>query len=238
MGRKSRPAPEAKRPANWKYEGDQAEKKFRLTLYYKVFGAFTIIVGILFAAIRILRSKDYFLINATIEHWVWYALVVGAMLLLGRYVGEMPKNKSTRKMARVIASILTLCILLVTYVQCISRIDTSFLKYGTYASPDGKYEAVVMCAKLYGEEPAEGEEQEVDVLYKAYRRINRFFYDGSGYSDTVNMIWLVNDEDATLQPMWSEDGKTLSLTTGGKALTMNLDDGTPRVMNTMTLDFE
>ena len=238
MGRKNKPSVRAQKPENWNYQGDQAENKFRLTLYYKVCGVLTIIVAILFAAVRILRNNDYFLINAAMEHWLWYALVVGALLLLGRYVGEMPKNKSNRKIVRVLCAVFTLCLLLVTYVQCISRIDSSFVKYGIYTSPDGQHEAVVMIAKLYGEEVPEGETQEVDVLYKAYPRINRFFFDGTEYEDTRNMIWLVNDEDATLQPEWSEDGKTITLTTAGNALTMNLDDGTTQIMNTVVLEFE
>lgn len=61
-----------RRTLDWKYEGDQAEKKFRLTLYYKVCGLLTIIVGILYAIIRVLRGRNYFLINTSIEHWVWY----------------------------------------------------------------------------------------------------------------------------------------------------------------------
>ena len=238
MGRKNKPKVEAKRPENWNYKGDRAEKKFRLTMYYKVCGAYTLIVGLLFAAVRILRGKDYFLINASLEHWLWYALVIGALLLLGRYIGEMPSSQSGRKKVRVLVAIVTLCLLVVTYLQCIGRIDSSFLKYAVYTSPDGEREAVVMMAKLYGPEPADGEEQQVDVLYKAYPRINKLFYNGADYEDTENMIWLVNDTTATLQPAWSEDGKALTLTTAGNAMTMNLTDGTPREMNSLTLEFE
>lgn len=213
-----------RRTLDWKYEGDQAEKKFRLTLYYKVCGLLTIIVGILYAVIRVLRGRNYFLINTSVEHWVWYALVIGALLILGRYITEMPKKKSTQKSVRILVAIGTLCLLVLTFVQCLSRIDTGFFKYQICASADCSREAVVMCSKLYGEEPEDGSAAEVDVLYKAYPRINRFFYDGSDYENMENMIWIVNNEKATLDYSWSEDGKTFTLT-------VNADDEEIKVLN-------
>ena len=67
MGRKNRQqrekqAAQAKQEAakfnfGKKYEGDQAEKRFHLNLYYKVAGIFTIIVGAIYAAMRIVQGK-------------------------------------------------------------------------------------------------------------------------------------------------------------------------------------
>lgn len=231
-----------RRTLDWKYEGDQAEKKFRLTLYYKVCGLLTIIVGILYAIIRVLRGRNYFLINTSIEHWVWYALVIGALLIIGRYITEMPKKKSTQKSVRILVAIGTLCLLVLTFVQCLSRIDTGFFKYKIFSSDDGSREAVVMCSKLYGEEPEDGSPAEVDVLYKAYPRINRFFYDGSDYANMENMIWIVNNEKATLDDSWSEDGKTFTLTTNASAddiKVLNLDgESGKKPLDTVVVEFE
>lgn len=233
---------ELRRTPGWKYEGDQAEKKFRLTMYYKVCGLLTIIVGILYAVIRVLRSRDYFLINTSIEHWVWYALVIGALLVIGRYITEMPKKKSTQKSVRILVAIGTLCLLVLTFVQCLSRIDTGFFKYQICASADGSREVVVMCSKLYGDEPEDGSAAEVDVLYKAYPRINRFFFDGSDYENMENMIWIMNNEKATLDCSWSGDGRMFTLTTNAddeeiKVLNLEGEAG-KKPLNTVVVEFE
>lgn len=225
MGRKNkqqreRQAAQAKQDAakfnfGKKYEGEQAEKKFRLGLYYKVTGIFTIIVGILYAAVRIVQNKGYVLMNTGLQYWVWYALVIGVLLVLGRYISDMPKTPGTRKIVKVIVSIATICMLLLTYVQCIQLIDSGYYKYATVVSPDGQHEIVIMRQNLSNAAISEeeiAEEATVNyTFYKAYPVLNKYFCDTRGDKD-FNMIALKDAPDAKLFLTWNEDG-TLTLNT-------------------------
>jgi len=198
-----------------KYEGEQAEKKFRLTLYYKITGIFTILVAILYAAMRIVQGKGYVLMNTGLQYWVWYALVIGVVLVLGRYISDMPKSQGTRKIVKIVVSIATICLLLLTYVQCIQLIDSGYFKYATIESPDGEHTVVIMRQNLSNAAISEEEIAEDETVnytfYKAYPVINKYFCDTRGDED-FNMIALKEAPDARIYPTWNEDG-TLTLTT-------------------------
>jgi len=255
MGRKNRQqrekqAAQAKQEAakfnfGKKYEGDQAEKRFHLNLYYKVAGIFTIIVGAIYAAMRIVQGKGYALMNTGLQYWIWYALVIGVILLLGRYVSDMPKNQGTRKIVKVIVAIATICLLLLTYIQCIQLIDSGYNKYAIIDSPDGEHRVVIMRQNLTNAAISEEEiaaEDTVDyTFYKAYPVINKYFCDTRGDED-FNMIALKAAPDAKLYPEWNEEEGTLLLTTDAAPETVltfgdeDSDDVTR--LDTITVDYK
>ena len=254
MGRKNkqqreRQANQAKQDAakfnfGKKYEGDQAEKKFRLSLYYKLAGGFTILVGILYAVMRIVQSKGYVMMNTGLQYWVWYALVIGVLLVVGRYISDMPKTPGTRKIVKVVVSIATICMLLLTYVQCIQLIDSGYFKYATIDSPDGQHKVVIMRQNLTNAAISEEEiaaEETVDyTFYKAYPVLNKYFCDTRGDAD-FNMIAVKGYPEAKLFPTWNEDG-TLTLNTDAPAesiLTFGEDGSEDQVkLDTITVDLK
>ena len=255
----------------------EAGKKFQLTMYYKVAGTFTVLVGVLYAAVRMLASKGYMLINTSMQYWIWYALVIGMLLLLGRYISEKPVNPSTRRIVKIVTSIATVCVLLLMYVQCIDMIDNGLQKYSTQTSPDGSRTVVIMRDIMTVEDDKnlneDGTPVAVDyVTYRAYPKINRFFCDSSNEKDSgehmiwlmdgekkqvkavwsagdtiqtlpvedANFIWLQQDTETTLDGVWSEDGKTYTITANGEAFEI-IDDGgaeTGKKLNTIMIEFE
>ncbi len=229
-----------------KYEGEQAEKKFRLGVYYKLTGVFTIIVGLLYAAMRIVQNKGYVLMNTGLQYWIWYALVIGVVLVLGRYISDMPKNAGTRKIVKVIVAIVTICLLLMTYVQCIQLIDTGYNKYSVIDSPDGQYKVVIMRQNLSNAAVSEEEiaaEETVDyTFYKAYPVINKYLCDTRGDED-FNMIALKSAPDAKIFPEWNEEEGILTLTTDAApecVLTFGEGEGEGDVLklDTITVDYK
>lgn len=254
MGRKNRQqrekqAAQAKQDAakfnfGKKYEGDQAEKRFRLSMYYKITGVMTIIVGLLYAAMRIVQGKGYVLMNTGLQYWIWYALIICIILLVGRYISDMPKNAGTKKIVKVVVSIATICLLLLTYVQCIQLIDSGYFKYATIESPDGEHTVVIMRQNLTNATIAEeeiAEDETVDyTFYKAYPVLNKYFCDTRGDED-FNMIALESAPDAKIYPTWNEDG-TLTLTTDAaeeNVISFGGEDGEQSVkLDTITVDLK
>lgn len=196
--------------------GNSAEsgKKFQLTMYYKVAGVFTIICGALYAAVRVLASNGYMLINTSAQYWIWYALVIGMLLLLGRYISEKPTTPTARKVVKIVTSIATICMLLLLYAQCINMIDNGLQKYAVQTSPDGKNTAIIMRDLMTVEDAdnmnEDGTPVAVDyVTYRAYPKINRFFCDSSNEKDSgENMIWLMDGEKKQVKAVWST-GETI-----------------------------
>ena len=192
----------------------EAGKKFQLTMYYKVAGIFTIICGVLYAGVRVLASNGYMLVNTSMQYWIWYALVIGLLLLLGRYISEKPVNPTTRKAVKICTSIVTICLLLLLYAQCINMIDNGLQKYAVQTSPDGTKNVVIMrdimSVEGNSDDAAEGEVVTIDyVTYRAYPQINRFFCDSSKEKDSgENMIWLMDNEKKQVKAVWSE-GETI-----------------------------
>lgn len=198
----------------------EAGKKFQLTMYYKVAGIFTILVGALYAAVRVLASKGYMLINTSLQYWIWYALVIGMLLLLGRYISEKPANASTRRIVKIVTSIATICLLLLLYVQCIDMVDNGLQKYAEQTSPDGNKTVVIMRDLMTVEDDKnvgeDGNPVAVDyVTYRAYPKINRFFCDSSNEKDAgENMIWLMDGEKKQVKAVWSAGDTIHTLPTG------------------------
>lgn len=191
--------------------GNTAEsgKKFQLTAYYKVAGLFTIICGILYAAVRVLASNGYMLINTGTQYWIWYALVIGLLLVIGRYISEKPKTPTTRKAVKISVSIVSICLMLLLYAQCINMIDNGLQKYAVQTSPDGTRKVIIMRDLMtVGDGNAtdeEGNTATIDyVTYRAYPQINRFFCDSSKEKDSgENMIWLMDNEKKQVKAVWS-----------------------------------
>lgn len=196
--------------------GNAAEsgKKFQLTMYYKVAGLFTIICGILYAVVRVLAAKGYMLINTGTQYWIWYALVIGLLLVIGRYISEKPQTPTTRKAVKISVSIVTICLMLLLYAQCINMIDNGLQKYAVQTSPDGTKNVIIMRDLMtVGDDSAtdeEGNTATVDyVTYRAYPQINRFFCDSSKEKDSgENMIWLMDGDKKQVKAVWST-GETI-----------------------------
>ena len=218
------------------YTGDpRAEKKFHIGMYYKVTGGYTLVVAILYAVQRALNSKGYIMINSTLPYWLWYALVIGILLVVGRLIANLPKNNVTRRAVKVCVAIVSIFTLFAMYLQCISRIDTECNQYAVVDSPDGKREVVIMRANLTISKAAQEGEDAQDkqyTLYKAYPKLNAVFCDGR---DNTDMIWLVNDPDAKLNYEWSDNG--LRLYTEGNAMETTEADGTTHLLNEIDLTF-
>ncbi len=205
-------------PINWKYQGDQAEKRSRLKVYYIIAMVFTGIAALMFVIIRTLHGKGYFLINTTIEIWVKYAILLGALIIGGRYFSDLPKMPSSRKIAKVVMALIVIGIMFVGYFNGINQIDTGYFKVGAYKSPDGQHEVLVFKSNKQFID-LEGETN-VFTYYVAFPKINSFFCGGSkyeeiGYEDFGNMIWLNNDADAPTEIKWNENGNVFTLTTTG-----------------------
>lgn len=199
----------------------EAGKKFQLTAYYKVAGLFTIICGALYAAVRVLAGKGYMLINTSIQYWLWYALIIGMLLVLGRYISDRPVNPTTRKAVKITTSIVTICLLLLLYAQCINMIDNGLQKYAVKTSEDGKRTVVIMQDIVTMEDDThtgeDGQPTAVNyITYRAYPQINKYFCDSSMEKDSAeNMIWLMDNETKQVKGVWS---------TGDSVATLNAND--------------
>lgn len=199
----------------------ESGKKFQLTAYYKVAGIFTIICGLLYAGVRILADNGYMLINTSMQYWIWYALVIGLLLLIGRYISEKPTTPTTRKAVKICVSIMTICMLLLLYAQCMNMIDNSLQKYAVQTSDDGERTVIIMRDIVTMEDDKnlteDGQPVAVDyVTYRAYPQINRFFCDSSNEKDVAeNLIWLMDAEKGQVKAIWSQ---------GESIKTMNAND--------------
>lgn len=134
---------------NKDYKGDQAEKKARLSLFYKIAGGYTLLAALAYTVVQVIYNKGYMLINTTLQYWLWYALVIGVILLVGRLLSDFPKNPGTKKIMRVISALMSLFLLLSMYVQCITMIDNGFHKYAIVKSENGENEVVIMRCDLH-----------------------------------------------------------------------------------------
>lgn len=182
------------------------ERQFRLTTYYKVVTIYTLIVAVAYGALFIARQKGYQLINTTALYWLWYALVIGVILLIGKFVTNLPKAESTRRSVRISVGIVTVVTLFAMYVNVVSQIDSGLHKFATLDAPDGQHTVIVMKANVKVA-ATKTEEAKVYTVYAAYPRINKYFCDSSG---AVDVIMLLNDEDASLSKEWTQNGLILS----------------------------
>jgi hypothetical protein len=185
---------------------DAAERAFRLTAYYKIVTIYTLIVAIAYGALYYARTRGYQIINAPILYWLWFALVIGIILLVGKYVANLPKSESTRRGVRISVAIVSIATIFVSFMNVVSQMDSGLMKYATLTSPDGAHTAIVMKADARIAATAT-EQAKVYTIYAAYPRINRFFCDSSGELD---VIMLLNDEDATINKEWTEKGLILT----------------------------
>ncbi len=203
-------------------------------MYYKVTGGYTLVVAILYAVQRALNSKGYIMINSTLPYWLWYALVIGILLVVGRLIANLPKNNVTRRAVKVCVAIVSIFTLFAMYLQCISRIDTDFNKYAVVDSPDGKREVVIMRANLTISNPPRRERTRRTSSIPSIRRIPNST-PSSAMAGTTRIIWLVNDPDAKLNYEWSDNG--LRLYTEGNAMETTEADGTTHLLNEIDLTF-
>lgn len=199
------------------------ERAFRLTTYYKVVTIYTLIVAIVYGALYYARTRGYQLIEAQILYWLWFALVIGIILLVGKYVANLPKNEATRRGVRISVAIVSIATIFFSYMTALSQIDSGLMKYATLTSPDGAHTVIVMKADTKIAATAT-QEAKVYTIYAAYPRVNKFFCDSSGKLD---VIMLVDDEDASLSKEWTDNG--LILSTDGETV-----DG----QNTIELTFD
>jgi len=182
------------------------ERAFRLTTYYKIVTIYTLIVAVAYGALYYARTRGYQLIEAQVLYWLWFALVIGIILLVGKYVTSLPKSESTRRGVRISVAIVSIATIFFSYMTALSQIDSGLMKYATLTAPDGAHTVIVMKAdtKISA---TDTEDAKVYTIYAAYPRINKFFCDSSGEMD---VIMLLDDEDATLSKEWTENGLILS----------------------------
>ncbi len=183
-----------------------SERGFQLTTYYKIVTIFTLIVAVGYGALYIARQQGYQLINTSALYWLWYALVIGIILLVGKFIANVPKSESTRRSVRISVSIVTVVTIFVMYVNVVSQLDSGLHKFATLESPDGEHTVIVMQADVKVA-ATETEAAKVYTVYAAYPKINRYFCDSSGNPD---VIMLLDDQNATLNKEWTENGLILS----------------------------
>ncbi|MGI6238907.1 MAG: hypothetical protein ACOYI5_04685 [Christensenellales bacterium] len=198
------------------------ERIAQLSLYYKVVTVYIIIVAIAYGALRAANAAGYMLINTTAEYWLWYALVIGVILLVGKFIANIPKNPNTQRGVRISVGIVSVVTIFAMYAFMVSRIDNGFSRYAAITSQDGAREVIIMRADV-DVAATQTEDAKVYTLYTAHLRLNRFFCETRKGSE---VIMLIDDPDATLDYEWTENGVTLK--TAGNAIE-NLD--------TLTLTF-
>ncbi len=183
------------------------ERQFHLTTYYKIVTIYTLITAIAYGALYIARAKGYQLINASILYWLSFALMIGIILLIGKYVANLPKSESTRRGVRIAVAILSIAIIFMSYVRIVSQIDSGLMKYATLTSPDGAHTVILMRANTRF--PAtETADAKVYTTYAAYPKLNRYFCETNGYTD---FVMLLDDEDAPVNMEWADDSLTLTV---------------------------
>ena len=187
-----------------------SERAFRLTSYYKIVTVLTLIVAVAYGALYVARQKGYQLINTSILYWLWYALIICIILLIGKFLSNLPKNESTRRSVRISVGIITVCTIFAMYVFTISQIDNNFSKYATLDSPDGAHQVIVMRADVKVAK-TETNPAKVYTLYGAYEKLNSFFCKNN--PGEADIIMLQDDPDAKLDYDWS--GNTVTLSTSG-----------------------
>ena len=129
------------------YTGDpRAEKKFHIGMYYKVAGGYTLVVAILYAVERVLNSRGYLLINTKIPYWLSYALVIGILLVVGRAIANLPKEKIPRTVTKITMSVISVIILYFMFQVIDVRIRQDFRVQDVIPSLDGSIEILVMRA--------------------------------------------------------------------------------------------
>ena len=189
-----------------KQRSSGGERAFRLTTYYKIVTIFTILAALGYGALYVARQQGYQLINTSTLFWLFYALIIGVILLVGKFIVNLPKSESTRRSMRISVGIVTVLTIFVMYVNVVSQLDSSLHKYATLKSPDGKHTVIVMQANIKIA-ATKTEEAKVYTAYTAYPKINRYFCDSSGDPD---VILLLDDQNAVLNKEWTDNGLILS----------------------------
>ena len=195
-------------------EGKGEEKRrFVFDTYYKIVGILTLIIAIAYCALHSLGQNGYMLINTTILYWMWFALIICIILLLGRFVANIPQNPLTRKSVKICVAIVSVITIFMTYLSCIQRIDYDLHQCAEIVSDDGAHDIVVFRADM-----------ESLTVYKAYPRRNSVFCDSSATDD---VIMLIDGADVDLKKEWTDDSLRLFVESGAiegmESITIPLD---------------
>lgn len=203
-----KPFPGANKGAAGNQEANK-ESRFKLDLYQKIVIAITVVVSVLYCAVYTFAQKGQMLINTATQYWLWFAVVICVILLVGRFVMKLPKRESTRKALKMGVAIVSLILIYMTYLSCVESIEAGWAQCAEITSEDGKHSVVVMRidVDLTGdeEETAETEAaEETDkaesyTLYSAYPRINKYFCDNTAQD---NLIMIRDGLDVELKMEW------------------------------------
>lgn len=119
-------------------------RQIKLSSYYIVVLALLFITGVLYTVLYTYENNGSMLINTSVIIWTWYALIIEAILLLGRYLTSMPKNPGTRKSVKVCVCIVSIVTIFSMYVTCLGRIDLRPKVYAEISSEDKEHSFIVM----------------------------------------------------------------------------------------------
>lgn len=202
-----KPFPGANRGAAENKE-ESKESRFKLDLYQKIIIAITAVVSILYCVVYTLGQKGYMLINTATQYWLWFAVIICLLLLIGRFVMKIPKGATGKKSAKICVAVVSLILIFMTYLSCVESIEAGWQQCAEIPSEDGEQSVIVMRIDVDipedEENVPEGEEPEIIksyTLYSAYPRINSFLCDNSAQE---NLIMLENGKDVELKMEWIE----------------------------------
>ena len=182
-------------------DGDEERPRFKWDAYYKITAAYTVLVAIIYCVLFSLRSNGYMLINTTIQYWLWFALVIGIILMVGRIISNLPKQPMARKSVKICVSIFSIIMIFMLYLNCISSIDNNWHKCATLTSEDGRNTILVMRMDVTIEGNADNETT-VYTIYSAYPQINKWFCNPNA---TEEIIMLKDGQDQELKMEWGQD---------------------------------
>jgi len=165
------------------------EVRIRLTTFYKVLIGLAIVTIALYAAIVIAESNGYMLINISTKYWAYYAMLISLILLVGRIIVTIPKNKTTAKSVKICVAIVSIATIFLQYVAIVNAIDSASKKYAVVKSDDGKHEVVIFRMNSNQlQEQTEGTEidpAEGASAFFAFRKVNSLFCYTGGDKDVI-----------------------------------------------------
>lgn len=188
------------------------KRKFEFDTYYKVVGSYSAITILLYILIQNLETSGYKLINTAIVYWAWFAMVVGIVLLVARFIANLPRSQSTRRTVKICAIVMSVVSIVMMFFITTGNIKDGWHVCAQLKAPEGDRTILLMRSDLTIKAD-ENKPEKIYTMYGAYPRINAMFCDPKCTNDT---ILLLDDPDAEIKMEWS-DGE-LTLFTEGSAV--------------------